>query len=62
MTKNSYLGTYMDKGNGNWKTTSPEGFAVSKTTGGPDITKFVNRQEFSAANFQTGKPGGQPTA
>lgn len=62
MTKNSYLGTYMDEGNGNWKTTSPEGFAVSKTTGGPDITKFVNRQEFSAANFQTGKPGGQPTA
>jgi uncharacterized protein YoxC len=59
MTRNSYLGTYMDRGNGNWKTTPPEGYAVSKTTGGPEITKFVDRQEFSAANFQTGKPGSQ---
>jgi len=61
MTRNSYLGTYMDRGNGNWKTTPPEGYAVSKTKGGPEITKFVDRQEFSAANFQTGKPGAQQT-
>lgn len=59
MTRNSYLGTYMDRGNGNWKTTPPEGYAVSKTKGSPEITKFVDRQEFSAANFQTGKPGAQ---
>ncbi len=61
MTRNSYLGTYMDQGGGNWKTTPPEGYAVSKTKGGPEITKFVDRKEFSAANFQTGKPGAQPT-
>lgn len=59
MTKNSYLGTYMDQGSGNWKTTPPEGYAVSRTRGGPEITKFVDRKEFSAANFQTGKPGGE---
>jgi len=61
MTKNSYLGTYMDQGGGNWKTTPPEGYAVSRTQGGPEITKFVDRKEFSAANFQTGKPGGVQT-
>jgi len=61
MTRNSYLGTYLDQGDGNWKTTPPEGYAVSKTKGGPEITKFVDRKEFSAANFQTGKPGSQPT-
>jgi len=61
MTKNSYLSTYMDQGGGNWKTTPPEGYAVSRTQGGPEITKFVDRKEFSAANFQTGKPGGVQT-
>ena len=59
MTRNSFLGTYLDQGGGNWKTTAPEGYAVSKTEGGPEITKFVNRQDFSAANFATGKPGSQ---
>lgn len=51
MTKNSYLGTYFEQSPGVWKTSDPEGFAVSKTEGGPDITKFVKRQEFSAQNF-----------
>jgi len=51
MTKNSYLGTYFEQSTGVWKTSDPEGFAVSKTEGGPDITKFVKRQEFSAQNF-----------
>ena len=61
MTKNSSLGTYLDAGPNAWKTTQPEGFAVSKTKGGPDITKFVDRKEFSAANFQSGRPGAQVT-
>jgi len=59
MTKNSSLGTYLDAGPNAWKTTQPEGFAVSRTKGGPDITKFVDRKEFSAANFQSGRPGAQ---
>lgn len=59
ITKNDLLGTYLEEAPGVWQTTSPEGFALSKVgVEGADITKLVNRQEFSAANFGTGKPGG----
>jgi len=63
ITKNDLLGTYLEEAPGVWQTTSPEGFALSRVgVEGADITKLVNRQEFSAANFGTGKPGSvQPT-
>lgn len=52
MTKNSYLGTYFEASPGHWKSTTPEGYALSKTTNDvPNITKLVNRGEFSAQNF-----------
>ena len=58
ITKNDLLGTYLEESPGEWQTTAPEGFALSKVSDeGADITKMVNRQEFSAANFGTGKPG-----
>jgi len=58
ITKNDLLGTYLEETPGVWQTTSPEGFALSKVgVEGADITKLVNRQEFSAANFGTGRPG-----
>ena len=58
ITKNDLLGTYLEEAPGVWQTTAPEGFALSKVGDqGADITKMVNRQEFSAANFGTGKPG-----
>ena len=56
-TKNEVLGTYLETGDG-WKTTAPEGYAGSRVDDeGARITKFVDRAEFSAANFGTGKPG-----
>jgi hypothetical protein len=62
ITKNDLLGTYLEEAPGVWQTTAPEGFALSKITDqGADITKMVNRQEFSAANFGTGKPGAAQT-
>ena len=62
ITKNDLLGTYLEEAPGVWQTTAPEGFALSKITDqGADITKMVNRQEFSAANFGTGKPGATQT-
>jgi len=61
ITKSDILGTYLEESPGVWQTTSPEGFALSKVSDqGADITKMVNRQEFSAANFNTGKPGSTP--
>jgi hypothetical protein len=58
ITRNDLLGTYLEESPGVWQTTAPEGFALSKVSDqGADITKMVNRQEFSAANFGTGKPG-----
>ena len=56
-TKNEVLGTYLETDNG-WKTTQPEGYAGTKVDDdGARITKFVDRAEFSRANFGTGKPG-----
>ena len=58
ITRNDLLGNYLDEGGGQWQTTAPEGFALSKVDDeGAQITKMVDRQEFSAANFGTGKPG-----
>ena len=58
ITRNDLLGNYLDEGGGQWQTTAPEGFALSKVDDeGAQITKIVDRQEFSAANFGTGKPG-----
>ena len=57
ITKNDLLGTYLDESPNNWQTTAPEGFALSKVTAaGAEITKMVDREEFSRANFGTGKP------
>ena len=56
-TRNEVLGTYLETNDG-WKTTPPEGYAGSRVDdAGARITKFVDRAEFSAANFGTGKPG-----
>lgn len=61
ITKSDTLGTYLEESPGIWQTTSPEGFALSKVGDeGADITKMVDRQGFSAANFATGKPGATP--
>ena len=58
ITRNDLLGNYLDEGGGQWQTTAPEGFALSRVNDeGAQITKMVDRQEFSAANFGTGKPG-----
>lgn len=64
ITRNDLLGTYLEEAPGVWQTTAPEGFALSKVSDqGADITKMINRQEFSAANFGTGKPGSsQPSS
>ena len=57
ITKNDLLGTYLEESPNNWQTTAPEGFALSKVTAaGAEITKMVDREEFSRANFGTGKP------
>lgn len=53
VTSSELLGAYLDKGDGNWQTTRPEGYAVSNSK--QSITKLVNRQEFSHANFQNTK-------
>ena len=59
MTRNSFLGTYLDQGGGNWETTPPEGYAISNQE---DISKWVQREGgFSTANFASGKPGAQVT-
>jgi len=59
VTNSDLLGTYLEEAPGEWQTTAPEGFALSKMDDGekPAITKMVDRKEFSAANFGTGKPG-----
>ena len=57
ITQNDLLGTYLEEAPGEWQTTAPEGFALSKVTDdGAQITKLVDRGEFSRANFGTGKP------
>lgn len=57
ITQNDLLGTYLEETPNNWQTTAPEGFALSKVTDdGAQITKMVDREEFSRANFGTGKP------
>lgn len=58
ITKNDVLGTYFEESPGIWQTTSPEGYALSqRNEEGASITKMVNRGEFSAANFASGRPG-----
>ena len=57
ITQNDLLGTYLEEAPNKWQTTAPEGFALSKVTDdGAQITKLVDRGEFSRANFGTGKP------
>ncbi len=57
ITQNDLLGTYLEEAPSEWQTTAPEGFALSKVTDdGAQITKLVDRGEFSRANFGTGKP------
>ena len=57
ITQNDLLGTYLEDAPGQWQTTAPEGFALSRVDAdGAQITKLVDRGEFSAANFGTGKP------
>jgi phosphopantetheine adenylyltransferase len=62
ITQNDLLGTYLEDAPGEWQTTAPEGFALSRVdVDGAQITKLVDRGEFSAANFGTGKPADAPT-
>ena len=62
ITQNDLLGTYLEDAPGEWQTTAPEGFALSRVDDdGAQITKLVDRGEFSAANFGTGKPADTPT-
>ena len=62
ITQNDLLGTYLEDAPGEWQTTAPEGFALSRVdVDGAQITKLVDRGEFSAANFGTGKPADVPT-
>ena len=62
ITQNDLLGTYLEDAPGEWQTTAPEGFALSRVDAdGAQITKLVDRGEFSAANFGTGKPADVPT-
>tara|TARA_R110000851_G_scaffold11053_7_gene39157 strand:- start:402 stop:2309 length:1908 start_codon:yes stop_codon:yes gene_type:complete len=62
ITQNDLLGTYLEDAPGEWQTTAPEGFALSRVDAdGAQITKLVDRGEFSAANFGTGKPADTPT-
>lgn len=53
ITKTDILGNYIENSETSWRATSPEGFALSKTTteGEAEITKLVNRKEFTADNF-----------
>jgi hypothetical protein len=61
ITRNDVLGTYLEETPNNWQTTAPEGFALSKVSdSGAQITKLVDREEFSRANFGTGKPTTPP--
>lgn len=61
ITQNDLLGTYLEDAPGEWQTTAPEGFALSRVDAeGAQITKLVDRGEFSAANFGTGKPADAP--
>ena len=63
ITQNDLLGTYLEDAPGEWQTTAPEGFALSRVDDdGAQITKLVDRGEFSAANFGTGKPADTPAA
>lgn len=61
ITKSDLLGTYFVEAPGVWQTTSPEGYALSKTGDTPELTKLVDRGEFSAANFASGAPKGVTT-
>jgi hypothetical protein len=55
ITQNDLLGTYLEEAPGIWQTTAPEGFALSRVDNdGAQITKLVDRGEFSKANFSTG--------
>jgi hypothetical protein len=57
ITRTDMLGTYLEEAPGQWQTTAPEGFALSRVNDtGAEITKMVDRSEFSAANFRTGRP------
>lgn len=52
ITKHSYLRTYFETTPGEWTTTEPEGYAISKIDNGTStISKLVNRSKFSAQNF-----------
>jgi hypothetical protein len=50
---------FIDNGDGILKTTSPEGYVAVQNDG--NAVKLVDRLEFSAANFGTGKPADAPT-
>ena len=50
---------FIDNGDGILKTTSPEGYVAVQNDG--NAVKLVDRLEFSAANFGTGKPADTPT-
>lgn len=49
---------FIDNGDGILKTTSPEGYVAVQNDG--NAVKLVDRLEFSAANFGTGKPSNIP--
>jgi hypothetical protein len=48
---------FLDEGDGVLKVTNPEGYVAVSNAGDAGPVKLVNRLDFSAANFATGKPG-----
>ena len=48
---------FIDEGDGVLKVTNPEGYVAVSNDGVSGPVKLVNRLDFSAANFATGKPG-----
>ena len=48
---------FLDEGDGVLKVTNPEGYVAVSNAGDAGPIKLVNRLDFSAANFATGKPG-----
>jgi len=48
---------FLDEGDGVLKVTNPEGYVAVSNDGVSGPIKLVNRLDFSAANFATGKPG-----
>jgi len=48
---------FLDEGDGVLKVTNPEGYVAVSNASDAGPVKLVNRLDFSAANFATGKPG-----